>query len=211
VFSGLYFILGESIILPGTVIAVIIIFWIMWLFMIEGDLKLDLEKNKLKQEKVVKMINKVKIKIVNLEADLSFQYKKYDVSSSAALKNKWVIYKQMKSKRLQYNEVFTDYFDIYEKIEDILNKYNIVFDDEISVLKELTDKKEKIKLKESTEKEIILTKNKIEKITKEQTEVINKLKFVRENDDSENGTLKDIIDSYLSQFNEDTDSVLQDI
>ena len=125
VFSTLYFIFGETIILPATIVAILFVFWIMWIFMIEGDLKLEHEKNKVKQEKIVKMINKVKIKIVNAEAALLSIYKKFGVNSSVALKNKWDIYKQLKNKRLQYNEVFTDYFDIYEQIEKILNKYHI--------------------------------------------------------------------------------------
>lgn len=200
VFSTLYFIFGETIILPATIVAILFVFWIMWIFMIEGDLKLEHEKNKVKQEKIVKMINKVKIKIVNAEAALLSIYKKFGVNSSLALKNKWDIYRTIKNKRLQYNEVFTDYFDIYEQIEKILSKYHIRFDNEMSVLKELTDKKEKMRLKEDTEREIIVSKKKIEKFESEQVEIINKLEMIRENDDSETKSVTRIIDAYLEQF-----------
>ena len=168
--------------------------------MVESDLKLEQEKNKIKQEKIVKMINKVKIKIVNAEATLITLYKKFEVNSSAALKNKWDIYKQIKNKRLQYNEVFTDYFDIYEQIERILNKYHIRFDDEMSVLKELTDKKEKMRLKEDTERDIIVSKKKIEKYESEQKEIIAKLETIRKEDTSETKSVTRIIDAYLEQF-----------
>ncbi|MCQ2749220.1 MAG: hypothetical protein MJ246_04405 [Clostridia bacterium] len=172
----------------------------MRIFVAEGDLKLELEKNKIKLEKIVKMINKVKIKIVNAEATLLTLYQKFDVNSSIALKNKWDIYKQIKNKRLQYNEVFTDYFDIYEQIEKILNKYHIRFDDEMSVLKELTDQKEKQRLKEETEREIIVSKKKIEKYENEQKVIIEKLEIIRENDESETKSVSRIIDAYLEQF-----------
>lgn len=199
-FSGMYFIFGNSIILPCTVIAVVVIFWIMWIFMIESDLKLGLEKNKFKQEKIVKMINKIKIKIVNAEADLITQYKKYDVNSAASLKNKWAIYRQTKNKRMQYNEVFTDYFDIYERIEKILNKYHIQFDDELSVLKELTDKKEKLKLKSETETDIIASKKRIEKFVSEQKEIVEKLKMMREDEKDEESAICKVIDTFFEQF-----------
>lgn len=200
IFSGLYFILGEKIILPSTITAILIVFWILWIFMLQADLKLEHSKNKVKQEKIVKMINKVKIKIVNAEASLLSIYKKFGVNSSIALKNKWDIYKQIKNKRLQYNEVFTDYFDIYEQIENILYKYHISFDNEMSVLKELTDKKEKMRLKEDTERDIIVSKKKIEKYELEQKEIIDKLSMIRENDESESKSVTRIIDAYLDQF-----------
>lgn len=200
IFAGFYFIWGETIILPASIVAVAVVFWIMRIFVAEGDLKLELEKNKIKLEKIVKMINKVKIKIVNAEATLLTLYQKFDVNSSIALKNKWDIYKQIKNKRLQYNEVFTDYFDIYEQIEKILNKYHIRFDDEMSVLKELTDQKEKQRLKEETEREIIVSKKKIEKYENEQKVIIEKLEIIRENDESETKSVSRIIDAYLEQF-----------
>lgn len=200
VFSGLYFLFGGVIVLPSTIVAILVIFWLMGVFMVESDLKLEQEKNKIKQEKIVKMINKVKIKIVNAEATLITLYKKFEVNSSAALKNKWDIYKQIKNKRLQYNEVFTDYFDIYEQIERILNKYHIRFDDEMSVLKELTDKKEKMRLKEDTERDIIVSKKKIEKYESEQKEIIAKLETIRKEDTSETKSVTRIIDAYLEQF-----------
>ncbi len=191
---------ATDILMPTLISAGVIVLWLLFLMLFDGKSKSDFKKNSKKQERLVSLLNKTKIKLVNVEVDLDTLYTKYNVKSAEMLKRNVAVYRQLKVKRFEYQDVFNDYFDIYEQLEEVLSKYNLNFNNEVKVIKELSDTRESIKLRQDTETRISLAKDNIDKCREEQEKIVDKLKELKQNDFSPEQAVAKLVDAYLEQF-----------
>lgn len=85
----------------------------------------DIRYTELKINRAITMLNKVKIKYVNVASRLEYEYEKYGVKSSVQLSRFWNQYLQENKRREVYKRTSEKLIDAEEDLVRELSKYNV--------------------------------------------------------------------------------------
>lgn len=168
ILSTLFFVNDQSILVPAMITMVAVIVGTVWVYVFRRYLMHEITKNSKLVKRAVELTNKTKIKYINNQKVLDYQYRKYHVDSSEMLALRWENYRAKVTARNQYRNISNSIAAMITDIEDLLFKSGI--EDEGLVLdhldyfvsgqgrkllmKKLIERRDELKLDyEATEKE----------------------------------------------------------
>lgn len=184
-----------DIFVPSIIMIVVIAFFGSWIFIFRRYVTHELKKNNILANRAVELINKIKLKYVNNQQFLTYEYNKYKVKSSEMLEDIWIKYKQNKKDKTNIHKLSSNIIMMEDDIERILKKSNIhginYVLENIDIYS--TEEKRLDFMKQAKENQETL-KNTIDEYNKE-IELITKILIdVREND----GTSEKIITKMIN-------------
>lgn len=136
-----------------------------------------------KLNKVIGLLNKVKIKYVNVVSTLDYVYKKNNVNSSYELNSLWGNYITSKKDKEIYDMIMEKLYSFSEKLMELLSEYNLkepeIWVSQAGILaseSKLTDYRIDLIKKIAQAQEVMETNTKIVEKTKEEIEMYIKKK-----------------------------------
>lgn len=163
VLSSIYFVYHGDIFIPSMVIIVIIVFIIIWLYIFRRYMIFELKKNQKLQKREVELTNKTKIKYVNVQQFLDYEYKKYQVNSSEMLQLRWENYQRHTNNEARLKRISKNVASLIQDVDRLLLRNNL--EDDSYVIEHIdyfTSKKGRNMLKDTVEGEIKSLKEEIE-------------------------------------------------
>ncbi len=104
---------GKNVLFAFAIIVIVMAIAATYFFMAHRKNELELKNNKLKLNRAIYLLNKVKIKYVNNVNMLDYNYEKYHVSDVKELKYNWKEYKRLEEEELRF-----------KKAEQLIDFYN---------------------------------------------------------------------------------------
>ncbi|PKM52516.1 MAG: hypothetical protein CVV02_01840 [Firmicutes bacterium HGW-Firmicutes-7] len=105
ILATMFFVYGFDVFLPALVIIVLVGFLSLWIFVTRRYLLHELTKNQKLQKREVELTNKTKIKYVNIQQFLDYEYKKFKVNSSEMLQIRWENYQSNSRNEARYERI----------------------------------------------------------------------------------------------------------
>lgn len=125
VLSIMFFINDQPILIPAMIAMVAVIAGTVWVYVFRRYLIHEMNKSNKLMKRTVELTNKTKIKYINNQKVLDFQYKKYKVDSSEMLELRWQNYRDKVTAKNQYRNISNSIAAMITDIEDLLAKNNI--------------------------------------------------------------------------------------
>jgi len=125
ILSTLYFVYNKQILLPALVIMVAVIVATVWVYVFRRYLVYEINKNQKLIKRAIEITNKTKIKYINNQKVLDYQYKKYKVDSSEMLELRYENYRAKISAKSQYRNISNSIAAMMSDIEDALEANGI--------------------------------------------------------------------------------------
>lgn len=177
-------------------------FFGLWIYIFRRYVHHELKKNAVLQKRAVELLNKIKIKFVNNERFLSYQYRKYKVNNSEMLQYKWDAYQQNIRDKSNYRVVTKHIITIEDEIETLINKTNI---EESSIIFENIEKLqtqlERNKYMNDIDQQKKMIKIKLETCNNEIKSISSIIVDIKEKDETTDQVLVKLIDDYLNRAN----------
>ncbi len=115
----------QPIFTPALVYILVVAFFFMWMFIFRRYCYHELKKNQIMLDRAIKLINKTKIKYVQHQQVLDYQYEKYQVNSSHVIKMRYEQYNAGMEKERDYNRTSQEAKTIIIDIDRFLNEQRI--------------------------------------------------------------------------------------
>lgn len=125
VLSIMFFINDQPILIPAMIAMVAVIAGTVWVYVFRRYLIHEMNKSNKLMKRTVELTNKTKIKYINNQKVLDFQYRKYKVDSSEMLELRWQNYRDKVTAKNQYRNISNSIAAMITDIEDLLAKNNI--------------------------------------------------------------------------------------
>lgn len=125
VLSIMYFINNQPILIPAMIAMVAIIAGTVWVYVFRRYLLHEINKSNKLMKRTVELTNKTKIKFINNQKVLDFQYRKYKVDSSEMLELRWDNYRAKITAKNQYRNISNSIAAMITDVEDLLKKNNL--------------------------------------------------------------------------------------
>lgn len=106
------------------VIAAAVIFTAV-IFVIRNKADYEMKLAKIRMNRAIGLLNKIKIKYVNIAGKLSYTYEKYGVKSAYQLSKVWSSYLTLKKEREVYNKASARLIEAEDTLVDLLKKANV--------------------------------------------------------------------------------------
>ena len=135
VLSTMLFINKSSILIPAMIAMVAVIAGTVWVYVFRRYLIHEINKTNKLMKRAVELTNKTKIKYINNQKVLDFQYRKYKVDSSEMLELRWENYRAKITAKTQYRNISNSIAAMITDIEDLMKKNGV--DDDGLVLDHL--------------------------------------------------------------------------
>ncbi len=188
VLSTMFFVYKMAILMPAMIAMVAVITATVWVYVFRRYLIHEIKKNQKLMQRAVTLINKTKIKYINNQKVLDYQYQKYRVDSSEMLVLRWENYKAKLAARNQYRNISNTIAAMITDVEKLLVDHHVEDDglvlDHIDyfvsksgrqiLMKKLVERKSDLKEeydrleKENTVINLILTNYKSHKVDKKE-------------------------------------------
>lgn len=157
VLATMFFIYEFDVFLPSLITIIIIFALGLWIFTFRRYLVHESKKFQLLQKREVELTNKTKLKYVNIQQFLDYEYKKYQVNSSEMLKIRWDNYQSHTKNEAKYKKISNNMSSLIQALERILMRNNLDNQDESKFVIDRIDyfisKKERKKLLNSLNQE----------------------------------------------------------
>lgn len=125
VLSTMFFVNGRQILIPAMITMVTVIVGTVWVYVFRRYLVYEIEKNSKLNKRAVELTNKTKIKYINNQKLLDYQYKKYRVDSSEMLTLRWENYRAKVTAKNKYRNISNSIAAMITDIENLLKKNGI--------------------------------------------------------------------------------------
>lgn len=125
VLSTMFFIYQMDILIPGMVAMLAVIAGTVWVYVFRRYLAYELNKNQKLMKRAVELTNKTKIKYINNQKLLDYQYRKYKVDCSEMLALRWENYRNNIAAKKQYRNISNSIAAMISDIEDLLEDNGI--------------------------------------------------------------------------------------
>lgn len=96
---------GKDIFTATLIFIIIVFFLFLWIFVFRRYCIHELKKNQIMQERVIKLLNKTKIKFVRNQQLLDFEYEKYRVNDSKVLQMRYDNYMEVKAEARNHESI----------------------------------------------------------------------------------------------------------
>lgn len=120
ILSTMHFVYNRQILLPALIIMVAVIIATVWVYVFRRYLVFELNKNQKLIKRAIEITNKTKIKYINNQKVLDYQYRKYKVDSSEMLELRYENYREKISAKNQYRNISNSIAAMMSDIEDVL-------------------------------------------------------------------------------------------
>lgn len=107
-----------------TVIGAAVIFTAV-IFSVRNKADYEMKLAKIRMNRTIGLLNKIKIKYVNIAGKLSYSYEKYGVKSSYQLSKVWAAYLTLKKEKEVYNKASARLVEAEDTLVDLLKKANV--------------------------------------------------------------------------------------
>lgn len=150
--------LREGIWVYLSIVSIALVFFLAGILYSKSYLERALRQNELLQKKVVRYINKTKIRYFHNKRYLTFNYEKLGVDSSAKLEMYYNRYMKNRDNEKQYGDLNRRLMHIEAEMIDLFEKYDMVFDEmdaleewvaapkKATAMKKVVEEKEKIEM-----------------------------------------------------------------
>lgn len=112
--------LQKDIFIPASIISVVALFIGFGILIIKRRIEYELDKNELMQKKVVRLLNKVKIKYFHATNYLNYQYNKLGVNNADQLQGHYNRYLKNKNNEDHYRGMNNQLMEIEKRVFDLL-------------------------------------------------------------------------------------------
>lgn len=114
-----------DIFIPSTIMIVVIGFFSLWIYIFRRYVIHEIKKNNILMQRAVELLNKVKLKYVNNEQFLAYEYNKYKVKSGDMLEDRWKQFQQNKKDKSNIHKISGNIIILEDDIERVLKKHDI--------------------------------------------------------------------------------------
>ncbi|GMQ63888.1 hypothetical protein [Vallitalea maricola] len=125
ILSFMYINNDVDIFIPSIIMIVIIGFFSLWIYIFRRYVIHEIKKNNLLMHRAVELLNKVKLKYVNNEQFLAYEYNKYNVKSGDMLEDRWKQFQQNKKDKSNIHKISGNIIILEDDIERVLKKHGI--------------------------------------------------------------------------------------
>ncbi len=125
ILSTMFFAYSIDVFVPALVVVVIVSMVALWIFAFRRYLVFEIKKNQKLINRAVELTNKVKIKYVNVQQFLDYEYKKYKINSSEMLELRWENYQKNKRNQARYKNISNNAATLKQELDRILIRNNI--------------------------------------------------------------------------------------
>lgn len=125
IISTMFFVYSIDVFIPALVVVVTVSMVALWIFAFRRYLIFEIKKNQKLINRAVELTNKVKIKYVNVQQFLDYEYKKYKINSSEMLELRWENYQKNKRNQARYKNVSNNAASFKQELDRILTRNNI--------------------------------------------------------------------------------------
>ncbi|PKM93391.1 MAG: hypothetical protein CVU84_15500 [Firmicutes bacterium HGW-Firmicutes-1] len=125
ILTTMFFVYGFDVFLPSLVVTVLVGFMGLWIFVFRRYLVHELKKNQKLQKREVELTNKTKIKYVNIQQFLDYEYKKFRVNSSEMLQMRWENYQNNSRNEAKFKRISSSMATLIEDLDRLLLRNNI--------------------------------------------------------------------------------------
>lgn len=125
ILTTMFFVYGFDIFLPSLIVVVLVGFVSLWIFVFRRYLIHELNKNQRLQKREVELANKTKIKYVNIQQFLDYEYKKFRVNSSEMLQIRWENYQNNSRNEARFKRISSSLATIINDLDRLLLRNNI--------------------------------------------------------------------------------------
>jgi hypothetical protein len=169
-----------DIFLPALIMIVILLFFGLWIYIFRRYVVHELKKNSLLQKRLVSLMNKTKIKYVNNQQFIDYEYEKYRVNSSEMLQLRWENFQNNEKNKNKFRKVSNNITTLVQDIEGIFpSSTGIDSEFVIEYIDYFISKKSRKTLQGNLEQEKKQLKEEIEKLDREEhmlSELLKKIK-----------------------------------
>lgn len=114
-----------DIFIPSIIMIVVIGFFSLWIYIFRRYVIHEIKKNNILMQRAVELLNKVKLKYVNNEQFLAYEYNKYKVKSGDILEDRWKQLQQNKKDKSNIHKISGNIIILEDDIERVLKKHDI--------------------------------------------------------------------------------------
>lgn len=114
-----------EIFVPSIIMITILAFFGLWIYIFRRYVIHELKKNNILANRAIELINKVKLKYVNNQQFLTYEYNKYKVKSGDMLEDRWNNYRQNRRDKTNIHKLSSNIIMLEDDIERVLKKTNI--------------------------------------------------------------------------------------
>ncbi|QUH28375.1 hypothetical protein [Vallitalea guaymasensis] len=114
-----------DIFIPSIIMIVVIGFFSLWIYIFRRYVIHEIKKNNILMQRAVELLNKVKLKYVNNEQFLAYEYNKYKVKSGEMLEDRWKQFQQNKKDKSNIHKISGNIIILEDDIERVLKKHDI--------------------------------------------------------------------------------------
>ncbi|WP_113671985.1 hypothetical protein [Vallitalea guaymasensis] len=114
-----------DIFIPSIIMIVVIGFFSLWIYIFRRYVIHEIKKNNILMQRAVELLNKVKLKYVNNEQFLAYEYNKYKVKSGDMLEDRWKQFQQNKKDKSNIHKISGNIIILEDDIERVLKKHDI--------------------------------------------------------------------------------------
>lgn len=125
ILTTMFFVYRLDIFLPSITVIVSVSFIGLWLFSFRRYLIFELKKNQRLQKREVELTNKIKLKYVNVQQFLDYEYKKYQVNSSEMLQIRWENYQKNSKNEAKFKRISSNISSLTQDLDRLLMRNNI--------------------------------------------------------------------------------------
>ncbi|ONI44096.1 hypothetical protein AN641_08270 [Candidatus Epulonipiscioides gigas] len=193
--------LRESIWLYMSILAIVFMFFVVFLILTKEKLEKELRKNGVLQKKVAKYIQKFQIHYFNQQQYLNFQFKKLGIDNLNQLDNYFEKYLKNKDHEQNYKQYLQSMQISEQKIKEILRDYDIPFED-IGIIEEWILNPSKLEEAKNMVSEMENIQIQIEKMKEHEQELYQTLMTYGANPIYEN-IIKENMEQHYNWINEE--------
>ncbi|GMQ59129.1 hypothetical protein AN1V17_35260 [Vallitalea sediminicola] len=114
-----------DIFIPSIIMIVVIGFFSLWIYIFRRYVIHEIKKNNILMQRAVELLNKIKLKYVNNEQFLAYEYNKYKVKSGDMLEDRWIQYEQNKKDKSNIHRISSNIIILEDDIERVIKKHGI--------------------------------------------------------------------------------------
>ena len=167
------------------------------IFIFHRKILYNIKLTDIKLNKIISLLNKVKIKYVNVMSTLDYVYEKNKVNSSYELSSLWGNYITSQKDKEIYDKVLDRLYNTGEKLIDLLSSYNLKEPEIwISGAGNMTDESSFQKYKEEIKTQILEKESEIIKNNKDIEDSKENIKKLMQNDNVEPEEIIRIVEQY---------------
>ncbi len=190
-----------SIVVFGSILAVIGLFIGTWLYILQRRVRFEIQKNIRMQNRAVELLNKAKLRYVHYTRFLQYEYEKFGVQNLHMLQYQWNLYCERQTHKNQYQRVASQKSQLELELWDFIEKIFVgkeeLLDQEIAFLFDPNRREDRVH-------ELMMQYKKAKQqwmeLQQEKSQVQKELQLLQEQQDGIQELPHKLLDKYLQEM-----------